>query len=121
MATISCPKCQQIVDSQAITCPYCRTTLKAYGHPGVTLHRAKKNEYLCDSCTYHEDDTCNFPQRPYAQDCTLYENIAERQAFLEQQNKPISLQTTISNWIQRYQAILILVVLLFICLLIAMR
>lgn len=24
------------------------------------------------SCVYHEDDTCTFPKRPYAMDCTLY-------------------------------------------------
>ncbi|MEA5513598.1 zinc ribbon domain-containing protein, partial [Nodularia sp. UHCC 0506] len=83
MATISCPTCHQLVDNQAITCPYCRTTLKAYGHPGIPLHRATGKEFLCDSCTYHADDTCNFPQRPYAKDCTLYENIEESKLRLQ--------------------------------------
>jgi len=60
------------VDAQAIACPHCRMVLKAYGHPGMTLHRATEDGYLCTTCVYHEDDTCNFPQRPFAKDCTLY-------------------------------------------------
>lgn len=67
-----CPRCHQTVDSTAIACPYCRTPLKAYGHPGMTLHHATGKEPLCLSCTYHEDDTCTLPKRPYARDCTLY-------------------------------------------------
>lgn len=68
----TCPRCHQAVDSQAIACPYCRTALKAHGHPGIPLYRAEGTGYLCETCTYHEDDTCNFPQRPYAKECTLY-------------------------------------------------
>jgi predicted amidophosphoribosyltransferase len=67
-----CPRCRQPVDAQAIACPYCSNPLKAYGHPGITLHQAVGGEYLCQTCLYHVDDTCNFPQRPYAQNCTLY-------------------------------------------------
>lgn len=119
MATVSCPHCQQIIDSQALTCPYCRTALKAYGHPGIPLHRANKNEYLCDSCTYHADNTCNFPQRPYAKDCTLYQNLAERKSQLEQQRAANSLAETVNTWIKRNQALLLILGLLFICLFIA--
>ncbi|MBD2128692.1 zinc ribbon domain-containing protein [Microcoleus sp. ZQ-A2] len=75
----NCPKCRQSVSSSAVTCPHCRTMLKAYGHPGITLHRAVGDTPLCDSCTYHADDTCNFPQRPLAQECTLYDNRNQRQ------------------------------------------
>jgi Double zinc ribbon len=71
----SCPRCRQSVDSQAITCPYCRTSLKAHGHPGIPLYRAEGAAYLCESCAYHLDDTCNYPQRPYAKECTLYQDI----------------------------------------------
>ncbi len=70
----NCPRCQQPVSVTAIDCPHCRLTLKAHGHPGITLHRAKGETSLCDTCTYHADDTCTFPQRPNAQTCTLYQD-----------------------------------------------
>lgn len=120
MATASCPRCHQIVESQAITCPHCRATLKAYGHPGIPLHRATKDEYLCDSCTYHADDTCNFPQRPYAKECTLYENLEERKLELQQQRQKSSFGAIVKNWIQRHQALILLLGLLLVCLLIAL-
>ncbi|MCM0594333.1 MAG: zinc ribbon domain-containing protein [Gloeotrichia echinulata IR180] len=119
MATVSCPRCHQLVDNQAITCPYCRITLKAYGHPGIPLHRATGKSYLCDSCTYHADDTCNFPQRPHAKDCTLYQNIAESKLQSEKQ-PPKSLAARVKSWIEQNQALLLLLGLLFICLVIAL-
>jgi len=72
-----CSKCHQAVDSQALECPYCRTALKAYGHPGMKLYRATGDEPLCLTCVYHEDDSCNFPKRPYAMDCTLYRDRSQ--------------------------------------------
>lgn len=84
----TCPRCRQTVDSQAITCPYCRTALKAYGHPGIPLHRAERGTYLCESCTYDADDTCNFPQRPYAEECTMYHDVAQ----------PIAIERRPPNW-----------------------
>ncbi|EAW38921.1 hypothetical protein [Lyngbya sp. PCC 8106] len=72
-----CPRCHQPVDSQALACPHCKFQLKAFGHPGIPLHRATQETYLCSSCLYHEDDTCNFPQRPYAKECTLYHDRSE--------------------------------------------
>jgi hypothetical protein len=120
VATISCPHCHQLVDSEAISCPYCRTTLKAYGHPGITLHRASGEEYLCDSCTYHADNTCNFPQRPYAKDCTLYDNLDESKLRLEAQRQASSWSATVKNWSQRHQSWLLLLGLLCVCLLIAL-
>jgi hypothetical protein len=73
-----CPRCHQPVDVQAIACPHCRLPLKAFGHPGIPLHRADREDYLCPTCLYHADDTCNFPQRPYAKDCTLYVNQSQQ-------------------------------------------
>jgi len=67
-----CPKCHQAIDSQTVTCPRCFTVLKAYGHPGIPLHRATGAASLCLTCTYHADDTCTYPQRPYARECTMY-------------------------------------------------
>lgn len=119
MATVSCSRCHQLVDSQAITCPNCRITLKAYGHPGIPLHRATRDGYLCDSCTYHVDDTCNFPQRPYAKECTLYQNLAESKLESQQQLYASSFGATVKSWINRHQALLLLLGLLFVCLLIA--
>jgi hypothetical protein len=114
LATVSCPRCHKLVDHQAISCPYCRTTLKAYGHPGIPLHRAAGDGYLCDTCTYYADDTCNFP---YAKDCTLYQNIEETKLELEQQRYTSSFVVTVKNWIKRNQALLVLVSLLLVCLL----
>ncbi len=74
---LNCPKCDQLISEQAIACPHCGMVLKAYGHPGITLHRATGSTSLCHSCTYHADDTCNFPQRPYAQECTLYHDLSK--------------------------------------------
>jgi transposase-like protein len=108
------------VNSQAVTCPHCGTELKAYGHPGIPLHRATGKEYLCDSCTYHADDTCNFPQRPFAKECILYENIEESKQYLQQQRYANSFGATVKNWIKRNQALLLLLALLFVCLIIAL-
>jgi hypothetical protein len=72
----NCPRCQQPIKPQAINCPHCRLVLKAHGHPGIPLHRASGEGSLCDTCVYHADDTCNFPQRPHAKECTLYQDIA---------------------------------------------
>ena len=71
----TCPQCEQSVAPDALTCPHCRLELKAHGHPGIPLHRATSNRYLCETCSYHLDDSCNFPQRPVAKTCTLYQDI----------------------------------------------
>lgn len=38
----------------------------------MTLYRSCDDQPLCLTCMYHADDTCNFPKRPDAVDCTLY-------------------------------------------------
>jgi hypothetical protein len=73
----TCPRCHQPVEAQAVRCPHCFRALKAYGHPGIPLHQATGDTFLCDSCRYHEDNTCTFPQRPYAKTCTLYRDRSE--------------------------------------------
>lgn len=85
-----CPTCHQPVPSQAIVCPHCQTPLKAFGHPGIPLHRTETDAYLCPSCVYEADDTCTFPQRPYARVCTLYVSQQQQQAWLAQGNRPRS-------------------------------
>jgi len=121
MNTASCPRCGQSVDAQAITCPYCRTSLKAYGHPGIPLHRATGEEFLCQSCTYNADDTCTFPQRPDAKECTLYQNLSQSQFERNQHARPGSLAFAIKNWFKRRQTLLVLLGLLFVAFLFALK
>jgi hypothetical protein len=74
----SCPRCDRRVRDDAVSCPQCGYQLKAFGHPGIPLHRVEKDrDSLCPSCLYHHDDTCNFPQRPHAESCILYHNVEE--------------------------------------------
>lgn len=114
-----CPRCHQRVDSQAVVCPYCKLDLKAFGHPGIPLHRASEDSYLCDSCLYHLDDTCNFPQRPVAKDCTLYQNQAEA-VIQSRAASPPSRITTVLQWCQRHTIGLALAGLLLISLLLSL-
>jgi Double zinc ribbon len=96
----NCPRCHNSIDAKAIKCPHCGLTLKAYGHPGITLHRAKGDEYLCDSCAYHEDDTCTFPKRPYAKDCTLYQ---DRSVKILPEKLPPTASQSFKFWYERYK------------------
>jgi C4-type Zn-finger protein len=68
----NCFNCNNLIDAEAVRCPHCGVALKAFGHPGMPLYQATAESYLCDTCLYHEDDSCTFPQRPYAKTCTLY-------------------------------------------------
>jgi hypothetical protein len=91
--------------------------LKAYGHPGITLHRAMGDVPLCDSCTYHEDDTCTFPKRPYAKECTLYQDRAVKDLDQKpQQNSSLSMRL----WLQRHLIWLVLGGLIFVSFVLAL-
>lgn len=114
----NCPRCHQPVKTQAVTCPHCRAVLKAFGHPGIPLHRSTGKEYLCDSCTYHDDDTCTLPQRPFAKECTLYDNRFQPKQQPKQQ--PDASQS-LRFWLQRNQSWLLLFGLLFISFLLTWR
>ena len=74
---MNCPKCDRHIDSQAIKCPHCNNPLKAFGHRGIPLYQAEKDTYLCDRCYYDRDDSCNYPQRPYAKTCTMFHDADE--------------------------------------------
>jgi hypothetical protein len=100
----TCPRCHQPVDAQAIACPTCRTALKAYGHPGIPLYRATGAESLCQTCVYDADDTCNYPQRPHAQECTLYLNPEMQR----QMAKPAPRGASWASWVKRNAGWLIL-------------
>ncbi len=116
----NCPRCHQPVDAQAVNCAYCHTPLKAYGHPGIPLHRADGEESLCQSCTYHLDDTCNFPQRPHARECTLYQNVSQVGMNQRPQNVT-SFATLVSSAFKRRQALIILLGLLLVSFLFTLR
>ncbi len=116
----NCPRCHQSINSNAIACPHCGMTFKAYGHPGITLHRTMGEEYLCDSCTYHTDDSCNFPQRPHAKECTLYDDISRSQLEAQQIYTPrYSLIQSLKLWCQRNPTLLGLLVLVTVSFLLA--
>lgn len=116
----NCPRCHQSIDTQAVTCPYCRLPLKAYGHPGIPLHRATGYAPLCESCTYDADDSCTLPQRPHARECTLYQDISQSQLDIEHRNSKNNLSAAMTNWVKRNQTWLLLLALLFVSLLIVL-
>lgn len=112
----NCPRCQQPVKPQAIICPNCQLVLKAHGHPGIPLHRATGEAPLCDSCVYHADDTCNFPHRPLAKECTLYQDISAPKMEV----KPQSSNQSFQFWFKRNLLWIMLLVLLLISFLITL-
>lgn len=113
----TCPHCQQKITSETVTCPHCRQDLKAYGHPGIPLYYAKAQEYLCDRCVYHHDDTCTFPQRPYAKTCTLF--LDQSQQLPTTPKKPTFSLRTVQYWCDRHRGFLLLFSLLLISLVLA--
>jgi C4-type Zn-finger protein len=117
-----CPNCHQPVETTAIACPYCRTTLKAFGHPGVPLYRAKGEATLCDTCMYHHDDSCNYPQRPNARECTLYTSQSGPLAgsLVSSAYRP-SASSLIKSWFQRNLAWVLLGAILLVSVLLALR
>ena len=108
-----CPRCHQSVPKLAVTCPHCGMQLTAYGHPGIPLSRATDDASLCASCAYDADDTCTFPQRPYARDCTLYRDVAEPLVDLKPNYKA-------RPWIQRHPVLLVFLVLVALSILLAL-
>lgn len=113
----ACPRCQQPVDTQAILCPYCRAPLKAHGHPGIPLYRATGSEPLCATCTYDEDDTCTFPKRPHAMDCTLYR---DRTQLTSATQPGYSRAFLIKTWLRRNVSWLALLGLVLVSLLVTL-
>ena len=114
-----CPRCKHPVDSQAIKCPKCNNTLKAFGHPGIPLYQSEDNSSLCDRCTYDRDDTCNFPQRPYAKSCTLFHDVSI--PIIAETVVPASTQgwRGVKNWLYRYRGVIAIALLILVSILIA--
>jgi hypothetical protein len=109
-----CPRCHQRVDSQAIVCSYCRAPLKAHGHPGIPLHQAEGETFLCETCLYDVDDTCTFPKRPYAKTCTLYHNQAEP---LTEEEYKLAPGAALKAWMRQHKGLLLLLCLISISIL----
>lgn len=112
----TCPRCHQSVNAQAVSCPHCRLVLKAHGHPSIPIYRASDREYLCQTCTYDEDDTCNFPQRPYATECTLYCDRRVQTPLLQRS----AAQTSLNIWLRHNGLWLVLLAIVLASLLIAL-
>lgn len=111
----SCPQCQKPVDAQALSCPYCDNPLKAFGHPGMPLYHSADGTSLCDRCTYHLDNTCNFPQCPVAKSCTLFHDAAL--PLVRESIKISASQLSwrgIKNWLYRYRGIIAIAILIVI-------
>ena len=112
----ACPRCHQSIAPQAIACPSCHMPLKAHGHPGMPLHRAIGSEPLCLTCTYHADDTCTFPKRPEAIDCTLYDDVSKPLAAADVSYTGSGLKT----WAKRHASLLVLLGLLLLSLMVVL-
>jgi hypothetical protein len=114
---LSCPRCQAAIEPTTIQCPNCRLELKAHGHPGITLHRAEGETALCATCVYEADDSCNFPQRPHAQTCTLYRSIHRDPA---EALPPPSMGEKVSFWMRHHRGLIALIGLVLLSLLLVL-
>jgi hypothetical protein len=103
-----CPRCENQVKTTDLACGRCGLQLKAHGHPSIELHQTTSGEVLCKTCAYEADDTCTFPQRPYATTCTLYQSItAEAEREKGEVRSPSHASALRIFW-QRYRVWLIL-------------
>lgn len=104
-----CPRCENQVKPTDLVCGRCRLQLKAHGHPSIELHQTTSGEVLCKTCAYDADDTCTFPQRPYATTCTLYQSLeAEAEREKGTVRSPKSPPPSLSLIWQRYRVWIIL-------------
>jgi len=55
----------------------------------MSLNRTKGNQILCATCTYDADDSCNFPKRPNATSCTLYQDMTQANNAINTSKKPL--------------------------------
>ena len=114
-----CSRCNRSIKPEALECPYCKNPLKAFGHPGIPVYQATKDSFLCDHCLYDQDDSCNYPQRPYAKSCTMFHD--KEKPLVEE---PINSSsrgsiTTLKFWIRRHRGLLIILILIIISVLFA--
>ncbi|MEN9871884.1 MAG: hypothetical protein RLZZ171_2876, partial [Cyanobacteriota bacterium] len=71
-------------------------------------------------CTYHLDDTCNFPQRPHAKSCTLFHDASL--PLVAAKDIPTSQLgwRGIKNWLYRYRGLMAIALLILISVIIAL-
>ena len=117
----TCPQCDRNIRPEAIECPYCKNPLKAFGHQGIPIYQATDGSFLCDRCFYHQDDSCNYPQRPYAKSCTLFHDkekplVEEPKQVYSSPKDPIY---AIKFWINQHRGLSILLILVAISVLLA--
>jgi hypothetical protein len=117
---LTCAYCEQQISPETITCPHCQKPLKAFGHPGIPLHHESKTEYLCGRCLYHQDDTCNFAQRPQAKSCILYQDYSLDLNLNSQTKKQQISFSKLKYWFKRHQGLLLLSILLLFSLILAL-
>jgi hypothetical protein len=109
---MNCPKCDRRIDAQAVKCPYCNNPLKGFGHPGIPLYQADTGTYLCDRCYYDRDDSCNYPQRPYAKSCTMFHDLDTPLVAETNQFKSPGGITGFKLWCNRNKGLLFIVCLI---------
>ncbi len=113
-----CDRCNHLVKPTDLICTTCGLQLKAHGHPSIDLYQSLDDTILCESCVYHHDESCTFPQRPQARSCTLYQSTDAPAVELATRS-PVATGPSMS-WIwQRYKTWLILGALFSVCLLLA--
>ena len=83
----------------------------------MTLYQATDGQPLCITCTYHADDTCNFPKRPLAMDCTLYDDMRKP---VTASSKGYTGSFRFQSWVKRKAGLLALIGLVLISLLVAL-
>ncbi|MGB3691653.1 MAG: zinc ribbon domain-containing protein [Spirulinaceae cyanobacterium] len=119
----NCPRCDRTINAEQVSCPHCGYELKAFGHPGMPLYHAPEKSFLCPNCIYHQDDTCTFPQRPYAKTCTLYQDINKppEAELARAVYRTDSLSQTIKNWCWRNRWLVILLIIFVISIFMTLR
>ena len=117
----TCPKCKQPVDPQAVSCPNCNNPLVAFGHPGIPLYQSEDSSFLCDRCIYDRDDSCNYPQRPYAKTCTLFHDAAV--PLVPEVSVPMSQQGSarVKNWLYRNRGVIAIALLILVSVLLTLN
>lgn len=116
----NCPRCHQSINTQTVTCPHCNNQLKAFGHPGIPLYQASENAWLCSRCLYHEDNSCNFPQRPHAKSCTLFHDRSLPLVEAISNPQPLGIITRIKVWLRVNRGLVMLAVLVIISIVLAL-